>query len=434
VNPTNSPLFATPFYFDNVLYQAIEGFVPGPPSVRAWKFNGWQAESMSWKTGCYIHAGLSNVGPISIKGPDAEKYLQNLVINSFVRFPVGTMKHGVACNQDGLIAGHGIIERKAEDEFWTFASPLGLPSGKVPYDVEITMRDDYLFQVAGPKSLEVLEKLTGESLRDIGFLTFRNTTINGTTTEIGRIGMSGNLAYELHGPREEGPAIYEAVYRAGKEFGIERLGWGTYLVNHVEGGFPQMTWTFVHAPPTLDQSVAASIAKTHKVSGSVDPSDMRARFRTPVEVRWHNMARFDHDFVGRESLEVEIANPKRTTVMLRWNPDDVVDIFASLLRKGPAYKPLDFPYAPNEWPQAHADHVLKGGRRIGVSSGTIYSYYFREVLSMGCIDIEHADLGTEVVVQWGDYGGNIKDVQATVERFPYFTEGRNRDITLPPQS
>ena len=45
--------------------------------------------------------------------------------------------------------------------------------------------------------------------------------------------MSGKLAYELHGPIEDGPKIYDAVYRAGREFGIERLGWGTYLVNHV---------------------------------------------------------------------------------------------------------------------------------------------------------------------------------------------------------
>ena len=49
----------------------------------------------------------------------------------------------------------------------------------------------------------------------------------------------------------------------------------------------------------------AAIAKTHKISGSVDPADMRARFRTPVEVRWHNMAKFDHDFVGREALATE---------------------------------------------------------------------------------------------------------------------------------
>ena len=77
---------------------------------------------------------------------------------------------------------------------------------------------------------------------------------------------------------------------------------------------------------------------------------------------------------------------------------------------------------------AHADHVLKDGREIGYSSGTIYSYFFREVLSHGCIDIEVAKIGSEVVVQWGDYGGPIKNIRAVVERFPYLTEGRNSDI------
>ena len=33
--------------------------------------------------------------------------------------------------------------------------------------------------------------------------------------------------------------MYEAVFQAGQEFGIERLGWGTYLVNHVEGEAPR---------------------------------------------------------------------------------------------------------------------------------------------------------------------------------------------------
>lgn len=63
-----------------------------------------------------------------------------------------------------------------------------------------------MFQIAGPTSLLVLEKAAGESLRDIRFLHFRDSSINGIRTEVARIGMSGNLAYELHGPIEEGPA------------------------------------------------------------------------------------------------------------------------------------------------------------------------------------------------------------------------------------
>ena len=172
------------------------------------------------------------------------------------------------------------------------------------------------------------------------------------------------------------------------------------------------------------------IRHTFKVSGSVDPNDLRARYRTPVEVGWHHMCKFDHDFLGRAALEAEVANPKRTVVTLRWNPQDVLDTWASLFRPGEPYKTFDLPYAPNVWPQAHADHIVKDGRRIGISSGTIYSYFFREVLSMGCIDVGASRIGTEVIVQWGDYGGRIKDMRATVERFPYLAAGRNSDLEV----
>ena len=415
-----------PFYGDHVLYHAYNLW-PSLPVLRAWEFAGWRTESMSCKTGCYIHAGLSSTGPVSIKGPEAKKYLQSLVINSLASFPVGSMKHGVMCTGDGLILAHGIIERKGEDRFESFAGGPPGPnrSTEVPFDVEIKRLDHYLFQIAGPTSLQVLEKVTGESLRDIRFLHFRDSRINGIKTEIGRIGMTGNLAYELHGPIEDGPAIYDAVYCAGQEHGIERLGWGTYLVNHIEGGFPQSTWTFISA---AGAERWPEMMKYWQISGSVDPNNMRARTRTPVEVRWHNMAKFDHDFIGREALAAEMASPKRTTVTLRWNPDDVMDTYASLLRPGDAYKPCDLPYSPQRWPMAHADHILKDGREIGYSSGTIYSYFFREFLSHGCVDIEAAEIGSEVIVQWGDHGGPIKSIRAIVERFPYLTEGRNSDI------
>jgi glycine cleavage system aminomethyltransferase T len=140
------------------------------------------------------------------------------------------------------------------------------------------------------------------------------------------------------------------------------------------------------------------------------------------------MCRFDHDFVGRAALEAEAADPKRTVVTLRWNTEDVIDIHASLFRKDEPYKTLDLPYAPQDWPQAHADWIMKDGRPVGFSSGTIYSYWFRETLSMACLDVDLAEIGTEVVVQWGDFGGRIKDVRATVERYPYLVEGRNSDV------
>jgi len=52
------------------------------------------------------------------------------------------------------------------------------------------------------------------------------------------------------------------------------------------------------------------------------------------------------------------------------------------------------------------------------------------VLSLGCVDLDASKVGTEVMVQWGDHGGRIKNVRATVARFPYMTEGRNSDLDV----
>jgi glycine cleavage system aminomethyltransferase T len=145
------------------LYRVIES--AGIPSVRAWQFSGWKAESMSWKAGCYIHPGLSGTGPLSLKEPDAERFLEILCINSFAKFPVVTTKHAVMCNEDGLISCHGITEQEAEDEFEIFtAPPWPLQElGGTSYKAEAHRHNDYLFQIAGPTSLKTLEKVTDES-------------------------------------------------------------------------------------------------------------------------------------------------------------------------------------------------------------------------------------------------------------------------------
>lgn len=401
--------------------------------LRPWEFSGWKAESLSWKKGCYIHSGLSD-SQVNFNGPDVIRFFESICVNNFEKFSIGSMKHSVSCLDSGLIVSHAILQRNGEEELRYYA---GIPwpvyqAMKSKLRVQVSFPRAYLFQVAGPTSLQVLERATDESLGDIGFLRFRNAKIQGRTVEVARIGMSGNLAYEVRGPLEEGADIYDAIFKAGQGLGIERLGWRSYLVNHVEGGFPQVSWTFWS--PMDDDAGFSSFMGANRppvnVTGSVDPADMRARYRTPVEVGWTNTVRLNHDFIGRRAVEAEMRNPRRTVATLRWNVDDVMDIHRSLYEPGEEYRTLDLPTTPT-WKDgmlAHADHIVKDGKRIGYSSGTLYSYHFRQQLSMACIDIEHAAIGTEVEVQWGDFGRRIKTVRATVERFPYLTEGRNNEV------
>jgi glycine cleavage system aminomethyltransferase T len=340
------------------------------------------------------------------------------------------------CTDKGLIAAHGVLQRMTEDDFRLFASGPWAPymHSQTSFEVEQIVEDRYLFQVAGPTSLEVLEASTGESLRDIDFLRFRDSKIAGKTVQVMRIGMAGSLAYELHGPTNDGPEIYDAVFEAGKAFGLERLGWQTYPVNHVEGGFPQANWTFLGA--AHDDSGFLNHPNKLRwmppdVSGSVDPANMRARYRTPIEVGWEKSIQLDHDFLGREAIERELADPRKTVVTLVWNADDVLDVYASLFREGDEYKTFELPTTPHFRRMiAHADHTLHAGIPVGVSSGTTYSYYFRKMISLCTIDRDCAKIGTDVIVQWGDFGGPIKDIRARVERFPYLSDGRNQDIDV----
>ena len=62
--------------------------------------------------------------------------------------------------------------------------------------------------------------------------------------EIIRLGMSGNLGYEIHGPIEE----FDEAYAKSEEDKIyaEKLGMHAYnLFNHTEAGFPNI---HIHYP------------------------------------------------------------------------------------------------------------------------------------------------------------------------------------------
>jgi glycine cleavage system aminomethyltransferase T len=416
-----------PMYPDIVLYGNIMN------DIRIWEGDGWKQESMSWKESCYIHAGISTP-EITFRGPDAQKLLSAVSINDCYKWPIGKAKHLVMCDKDGLVANHGLVIRDSEDSFRQSAC---LPWAifrlhELGMNVQVIPRNVFIFQVAGPACLKVLEQVTGENLRDVDFLMTRPTKILGSNAkvEVTRIGMSGSIAYELRGDIEDGPAIYDIVYQAGKPLGMKRLGWRTYCVNHTEGGFPQLGCTFI---PTcfLDKQYQAVSGGSAAFSGSANPADLRARLRTPAECDWTWMAKFDdHDFIGREAVEAEALNPKRKLVTLCWNAEDIVDTYASLFRQGEDYKTFELPIGQQSPAAGHADYVVKNGENIGVSSAPAYSYYYREMISHCVIDVDQAQIGNEVIVQWGDFGKRIKDIRATVAGYPYLDLPRNRNYDL----
>jgi glycine cleavage system aminomethyltransferase T len=254
------------------------------------------------------------------------------------------------------------------------------------------------------------------------------------------MGMAGTLAYEVHGAIEGAQDVYRAIFTAGKECGIRKLGQIAYMMNHTEDGFPQAYYHFPYPwyedsafAEYLDKRGGNRFATNADFKGSMGP-DPTLRYRNPVELGWAGMINFDHDFVGRRALERMVANPKRRMVTLEWNIEDVVDIYASQFRDEEPYPPMDRPndvyYESSRAHVYHADQVLQDRKLVGISSGRSISQFYRRMLSLCSIDIECSTIGTDVTVLWGDPGTRQKEVHAKVARFPYLNENRNQDVDV----
>jgi vanillate/3-O-methylgallate O-demethylase len=309
--------------------------------------------------------------------------------------------------------------------------------------VATTRISKFKFQVSGPNALAVLEKVTNQSLRDIGFMRFRAAKVAGLDVMFLRQGMAGEIGFEMQGPGESADAVAEAVIEAGQEFGIRRLGSRTAMINHLEAAFPTITHDYLPAvgdpaereffelhskstPRHGSPEWFKSFARALKVKGSFEGTALSDWYRSPIELGWGKSVKLDHDFYGREALERELANPQRMLVSLVWNKEDVIAVYASLFEEGAPYDYMEIPR--HQWNCMYANKVMAGDRLVGMATSRGYSYYFRKMLSHCVIDREFAAPGRAVEVVWGEPGAPQKRIRATVAASPYKQDNRRADL------
>lgn len=417
--------------------------------TRSWEpmeFSGWQDENLSWKEDCYI-GDWSQMVEYRVSGPDALRFFSDFAVNSFDKYALRQAKHVIFCNKEGYIIGEGILIRFGEDDFefqsggpvWSW---LDYNAKKGGYQLNVAEKRDtkFKYQVSGPKSIYLMEKVTGKSLRDIKFMHVGQAEIDGVPVDLLRQGMAGEIGFEIQGPKEFGKQIYDLVYKAGQEFKIRRIGARTAMVNHMEACFPTVVHDYL---PALTGDAEQGYWDAYKeqfhdfdrffkVGGSFEGEKIEDWYRNPYELGWANRVKFTHDFYGREALEQIAAAPKRKLVTLVWNPEDVMDIASSMFRDEEPYDFMELPRT--QWYCDHADAVMDGDRVIGLATNRCFSYYFKETISHCSIDVAYAEMGKEVTVIWGAPGHRQKKVRAVVAQSPYKTDNRYADLKALPDS
>jgi vanillate/3-O-methylgallate O-demethylase len=85
--------------------------------VVAPEFTNWRDEQRAWRESAVLFDQSHHMAELTVQGPDAEKLLSHLAINSFADFPTTRAKHFVPCSYDGYVIGDVILFRLERDRF-----------------------------------------------------------------------------------------------------------------------------------------------------------------------------------------------------------------------------------------------------------------------------------------------------------------------------
>jgi len=262
-----------------------------------------------------------------------------------------------------------------------------------------------------------MAKVTGKPAPDIRFFYMDVFKIAGMDVRALRHGMTGQPGWEMYGPWERGEEVRDAIVKAGQEFGIRQVGARAYPTTCLESGWIPSPLPAVYVGDEMkgyrEWLSGTSYEAMASLGGSFYSDDIRDYYLTPYDLGYGPFVKFDHDFVGRKAVEKMADKPRRKKVTLVWNGEDVARALGSLFHAGgDVVKYIDLPLA--NYSTLPYDKVLKGGKTVGLSTYTGYTYNERALVSLAMMDAEHSDLGTEVTVVGGEEGrGSTKP---TVER------------------
>ncbi len=402
------------------------------------EFSNWRDEQRAWRETAVLFDQSHHMANLYVEGPDALKMLSHLATNSFAKFPVNRAKQFSPCSYDGYVIGDGILFHLEEDRLvFVGRAPVsnwlqfhGETGG---YDVKIekddrspsnpkgkaVVRSCYRYQIQGPNAPQILQKLNGGPLPEIKFFNMDMINIAGRKVRALRHGMAGAPGLEVWGPYEEREEIRVAIVDAGKDFGLHEVGARAYSTNTLESGWIPSPLPAVYTgeamKPYRQWLPATSYEATGSLAGSFDSNNIEDYYMSPYALGYGPFIKFDHDFIGREALEKTQAKPHRRKVTFAWNAEDVVKVIGSMFEPGNIYKYIDLPQS--NYASASYDKITLGGKTVGFSMFSGYSYNERSMLSLGVVDAD-IEVGTEVRLVWGEPGGGSR--KPTAERHRQF--------------
>lgn len=246
---------------------------------------------------------ISNFAKYRAAGKGAEDWLNSIFANTMPK-SVGRSCLTPLIGVRGGVAGDFTVTRTGEEEFYIIGSGMAERYHKrffdaVPCPEGVAFESKTLgmcgFNVAGPKSREMLQRMTNTSLATVDFPFMRSQwiTIAGVDVLALRVSFTGDLGWELHCATDDQVKLYEALLEAGAPFGAGPVGSRALMSMRVEKGYG--SWSREYSPEYW-----------------------------PHEVGLDGLCKMNKEFLNKAALAENLAKtPREKMVILHINEEDV---------------------------------------------------------------------------------------------------------------
>ena len=301
---------------------------------------------------------------IEIVGPDAARLAQMITPRDLSKAVPGRCLYAPMVNAAGGLLNDPVILKLDDDRFWLSIADLdiglwvaGLAHG-LGLDVQVFEADVHPLAVQGPKANELVARVFGESVHDIGFFRFAPVEFMGHEFRAARTGWSKQGGFEIYVDRADlAEPLWDVLFEAGTDLDV---GPGCpNLIERIEGGL-------------LSYGNDITVANN------------------PLECRLDQFCQLDADidFIGRDALRrIRDDGPTRRTMGLFLDTADV-------------------PSVRDRWP------VIVGDEAIGFVTSAAWSPAFHRGVALAMMEWGWWTPGVEVEVETpaGRFSATITDL------------------------
>lgn len=309
---------------------------------------------------------VSHMGELQVKGEGALENLQYILTNDIEKLKEGKATYTLMCKEDGGILDDFLVYKTGDNEYLLIVNAANIEKDyewikdHLNDKAEVNnLSDDYgLLALQGPKSEEILAKLTDIDLKEIKSFNFKVDEIAGKESIISRTGYTGEDGFEIYCNSDDVEFLWEEILDKGKDLSLKPAGLGARNTLRLE-------------------------KKLCLYGNDIDEDT------NPLEAGLNFAVKFNkNDFISKEKLLKEKEE--------------------GIKRKLVGFKLID------RGIPRHGYEIYKDGNKIGFVTSGSYSPSLEENIGLGYVDISEAETGNNIDIKIRN-----RELKAEILKMPF---------------